>query len=52
MVKSRSASRTREDRVSAPSAEHSDAGYDGQPRLALALEDLGETAGRISAAIE
>ena len=44
MVKSRSANRTREDRVSAPSAEHSDAGYDGQPD-SLALEDLGETAG-------
>src|SRR4051794_21196400 len=51
MVKSRSASRTREDRVSAPSAEHSDAGYDGQPN-SLALEDLGQTAGRISEAIE
>jgi MoxR-like ATPase len=37
--------------VSAPSAEHSDAGYDGQPN-ALALEDLGQTAGRITSAIE
>ncbi len=37
--------------MSAPSAEHSDAGYDGQPN-SLALEDLGETAGRISDAIE
>jgi MoxR-like ATPase len=37
--------------VSAPSAEHSDAGYEGQPD-ALALEDLGETAGRITSAIE
>jgi MoxR-like ATPase len=37
--------------VSAPSAEHSDAGYDGQPD-SRALEDLEATAGRISAAIE
>jgi MoxR-like ATPase len=40
--------------VSAPSAEHSDAGYDEQPGQpdSLALEDLGLTAGRITEAIE
>ncbi|MFL6099079.1 MAG: AAA family ATPase [Actinomycetales bacterium] len=37
--------------MSAPSAEHSDAGYDEQPD-SLALEDLEQTAGRISEAIE
>jgi MoxR-like ATPase len=37
--------------VSAPSAEHSNTGFEGQPD-SLALEDLGETAGRIRAAVE
>jgi MoxR-like ATPase len=37
--------------VSAPSAEHSNTGFEGQPD-SLALEDLGQTAGRISAAVE